>query len=174
MKYASKKALLDDIRSEHDTLIELIGSIPQKRYAEPGVWGDGWTIKDLLAHLDEWHRMFLRWHRDGVAGRSPAMPAEGYKWNELRELNRVIREKRKIASWKRVLTAFEGSYAEVLSLAEGLSERQLLSPGHFAWTKKYTVTTYLGANTASHYRFAIKTLKKWQSRADRGGAGRPR
>ena len=117
---------------------------------------------DLVAHLDEWHRMFLRWHRDGLAGRTPAMPAEGYKWNELRELNRVVREKHKSASWKRVLAAFEDSYAEVVSLAEGLSEKQLLASGHFAWTKKYTLTTYLGANTASHYRFAIKTLKKWQ------------
>jgi hypothetical protein len=126
------------------------------------VWGDGWTIKDLVAHLAEWHVMFLRWYREGADGRTPVMPAEGYKWNETRKLNHDIHAKHENASWKRVLGMFEDSYAEVLALAGGLSERELLTPGHFAWTKKYPLATYLGPNSASHYRFAIKTLKKWQ------------
>jgi hypothetical protein len=31
----------------------------------------------------------------------------------------------------------------------------------FAWTGKNPLTTYLGANTCSHYRTATKILKRW-------------
>jgi hypothetical protein len=47
------------------------------------------------------------------------------------------------------------------ALARGLPERELLEPGRFAWTGKNPLTTYLGANTASHYRTATKILKRW-------------
>lgn len=161
MKYESKKALIAQIEGEHATLVELVDSIPPKLRESPGVWGDGWNVKDLLAHLTEWEQMFLRWHRDGTVGKTPDMPAKGYKWNEIRALNRAIREKHKDVSWRRVRTAFDASYQEVLALAKKRTENQLLSPGQFAWTKKYPLTTYLGANSCSHYRFAIKALRRW-------------
>jgi len=53
VKYASKQALLESIETEHSALLELLAAIPEERYHEEGVWGDGWTIDDLLAHLAE-------------------------------------------------------------------------------------------------------------------------
>ena len=166
MKYASKKDLIGQIESAHAQLLEIVESIPRRRYAEPGVWGEDWTVKDLLAHLTEWEQMFLRWYRDGLAGEQPAMPAEGYKWNELPRLNREIWRKHRNTSWKRVREAFDQSYEEILSLTRSLSQRQLLTPAVFAWTRKNALTTYLGANTCSHYRAAIKILKRWLRRQD--------
>lgn len=162
MKYASKRDLITQIESEHQGFVELIESIPRNQFNEPGVWGDDWTIKDLVAHLTEWEQMFLRWHREGTAGRKPAMPAEGYKWSETRDLNRAIWKKHKNTSWKRVRDAFDRSFDEVLGLAKSLSENELLEPGQFEWTGKNALTTYLGANTCSHYRTASKIIKRWQ------------
>jgi hypothetical protein len=161
VKFASKRDLIESVQFEHDELLKLLGSIPRRRYAEGGVWGDGWSIKDLFAHLAEWHEMFLQWHRRGVAGETPAMPAEGYKWNQTPVLNRAIWQKRKDESWKKVRADFDKSYAEVLSLAKKLSERQLLTPGYFAWTKRHPLTSYLAPNTCMHYRTASKILKRW-------------
>ena len=161
MKFSSKKELLEDIRTEHEKLMTLAGSIPQKRYKEEGVWGDDWTIKDLFAHLTEWHEMFLGWHRQGLAGEEPAMPAPGYKWGQTPALNRAIQQKHKNESWKKVRAEFDQSYEEVLSLTRKLTEKQLLTPGYFAWTKKHPVTAYLAPNTRMHYRTAAKILKRW-------------
>jgi hypothetical protein len=168
MKYASKKELLDRIETEHEAFVELAAKIPVKRYREEGVWGEGWTIKDLFAHLTEWEQMFLRWYRQGREGEQPALPAEGYKWNELPRLNRAIWKKHRNASWKRVHEAFERSYGEILSLTTSLSGRELLTPGHFAWTGKHPLTTYLGPNTCSHYRAAAGILKRWLKRRGPG------
>jgi hypothetical protein len=161
MRYKSKQLLMDDIRREHDSLCARLREVPKARWRQQGVWGDGWTICDLVAHLAEWQRMFLGWYGDGLRGVTPEMPAAGYKWNETPRLNRAIWVKHRSRSPAAVRADFDSGYRRILQMAEALSPEQLLVPGHFDWTGKYPLTTYLGPNTASHYRFAIKTIKRW-------------
>jgi hypothetical protein len=167
MRYASKEQLLTAIRSEHGRLVELVEGVPPEQRLEPGVWGEGWTLLDLVAHLAEWHRMFLRWYREGLAGQAPEMPAPGFKWNETPRLNREIRARHKDRPWSEIRDDFERSYQEILDLVGELSEGELLVPGHFTWTGKHPLTTYLGANTASHYRFGSKVLERWRRPLER-------
>ena len=161
MRYDSKKELIEDIEKEHQMFLDLVRSIPKSRYSEAGVWGDNWSIKDLLAHLTEWEQMFLSWYRVGIEGDRPALPSKGYKWNQTPALNRAIWDKHRRRSVGDVLADFETSYQEIFSLARELSPKELLAPGHFTWTGKNPLTTYLGANTTSHYRTATKILKRW-------------
>lgn len=174
MKYQSKQALMDDIRAEHDSLCALLREIPKERWRERGVWGDGWTVCDLVAHLAEWQRMFLAWHEAGLRGTPSPMPAAGYKWGETPRLNRAIWRKHRSRSAAAVRADFDSGYSRILGVVEGLSPAQLLVPGHFEWTGRHGLVTYLGPNTASHYRFAIKALKRWlkgpRSRHGRGAA----
>jgi len=167
MRYSSKQELLDSIRREHDTFEEALAQIPGSRYGEAGVWGDGWTVVDLVAHLAEWHAMFLRWCGDGIAGKEPVMPAPGFQWNETPALNRSIWKKHSGQSFEEVWEDFSRSYGEIVYLVEGLSEEVLLEPGHFSWTRKNPLATYLAPNTASHYRFATKVLRRWMRKGAR-------
>jgi hypothetical protein len=161
MRYPSKKALIEDIRREHDSLSARLRGIPAARWREGGVWGDGWTVCDLVAHLAEWQRLFLGWYDDGLRGVAPEMPAPGYKWSETPALNRAIWRKHRMRSQAEVMKDFEAGYQRILQVVESLPSRKLLAPGTFEWTKKYPLTTYLGPNTASHYRFATRALKRW-------------
>jgi len=164
MRFRSKREFVESVEQEHQTFVELVRSVSTSRYREEGVWGDGWTIRDLLAHLTEWEQMFLGWHRAGHDGRQPVMPAPGFKWNETPRLNQAIWSKHRSKSARKVIDEFEASYREMFSLIQQLSEEELLTPGHFAWTGKYPLTTYLAPNTCSHYRFATKILKRWLKR----------
>jgi hypothetical protein len=161
MRYRSKQVLLDDIRAEHDSLCALLHQIPKARWREHGVWGDDWTVCDLVAHLAEWQRMFLAWHEAGLKGTAPQMPAPGYKWSEMPRLNRAIWRKHRSRAPAAVRADFDQGYRRILRVGEGLLPAQLLVPGHFPWTGRHGLVTYLGANTASHYRFAIKAIKRW-------------
>lgn len=165
MKYTSKPELIGDAEKEFAALREMLAAVPEARYREPGVWGDDWTVHDLVAHLSAWHRLFLGWYRAGLEGLDPDLPASGFKWNETPRLNREIREEHADRPTPRVRRELEETHAEVLELARGLSENELLEPGHFAWTGTNGIVTYLGANTASHYRFARKVLKRWRTGA---------
>jgi hypothetical protein len=161
VKYDSKEALVQDIEREYAALVTVLDGIPVPDYREAGVWGDGWTVNDLIAHLSAWHRLFLGWHRDGLAGRTPAMPAQGYRWNETPRLNHDIWRRHKDRPTDELRAELESTHGQALHLARELSEAQILEPGAFAWTGRNALVTYLGANTASHCRFAQKVLKRW-------------
>lgn len=175
MRYESKQALLEDIQTEHGSLCAHLAEIPKARWHEPGVWGDRWTLSDLVAHLAEWQDMFLRWYEDGLRGAQSEMPAAGFKWNETPRLNRAIREKHRARSQAAVRADFDAGFSRIADIVEALTPHQLLAPGHFAWTGKHPLTTYLGPNTASHYRFAIKAIRHWLKRTSvaRASATRP-
>jgi hypothetical protein len=160
MRFASKQEFLDDIEGAHATLMILLHTLPLARCEEP-VWGDDWTVKDLIAHLTEWQRMLFRWFEEGSAGKKPVIPAPGYKYSEMPALNRAIQREHCHDDVHTVMKAFEASHRKVLRLVRSLSEAELLEPGAFEWTGKNPLTTYIGANTGSHYRFATKVLKRY-------------
>ena len=164
MKFRTKDELLAAIEREHATFVELVESLPAARRTEAGAWGDGWTVKDLLAHLTEWERMLLGWYRQGRDGGSPALPAPGYKWNETPRLNADIQRRYETASWRRVRADFDRSYEEILKLAQELDERELFEPGRHPWTGKLPLMTYVAANTSSHYRTASRILRRFRRR----------
>jgi hypothetical protein len=174
MRYQSKEALRQDVRAEHDALVALLGQIPEERHSEPGVWGDGWSLTDLVAHLAEWQTMFLGWYEAGQGGAVVELPAPGYKWNETPRLNRAIREKHRAQSAGSVRAHFDRGYERILALLDGVSQAELLSPGHFRWTGRNALATYLGANSASHYRFARKVIERWRRHSAVPALKRPR
>jgi len=165
MRYTSKEQLLQDVRKEHATLCAMLDAVPPSRLGEAGVWGDGWTVNDLVAHLTAWHRLFLGWYAEGLGGGTPQLPAPGFKWNDLGRLNRAIWAQHKDEAGDVTRAEFESSYGEVLAILEQLSEDELLSPGHFVWTRDHGLVTYLAGNTSSHYRFAQKVLRRWSKQA---------
>ncbi len=167
MRYESRQAMVDDIRAEHDALCARLAEIPKGRHREPGVWGEGWSVTDLVAHLAEWHLLFLTWYEEGQKGATPQLPAPGYKWSELPRLNRDIWQRHRTRSMAQVRHDFDSGYDRILAIVERLSEKQLMSPGQFAWTGRNPLRTYLGGTTSSHYRFAMKVLKRWLGGATR-------
>ena len=56
MKYSSKKAFLEDIQTEYAQLEELLRNLTPEQMCRPGVCSK-WSVKDILAHLNEWHLM---------------------------------------------------------------------------------------------------------------------
>jgi hypothetical protein len=164
MRFTTRQELIQRIEKEHQAFVELAASIPKTRYREEGVWGEGWNIQDLFAHLTEWQQMFLSWYRKGLQGENPAVPAPGFKWSQTPELNRAIWRKHHGKSVKKTLGEFDVSYKEVLSVAHDVSPEELFTPRYFAWTKQSLLATYLAANTSSHYSTATKYLKRWLRR----------
>lgn len=83
--------------------------------------------------------------------------------NELPRLNQSIWRRHRSRSAQSIRADFERGYQRILTIARALSSEQLLAPGYFAWTGTHPLTTHLGPNAASHYRFAQKVLKRWSN-----------
>ena len=156
---ASKLDLLAAIEKEQGALEMLLETLTPEQMTEPGIVGE-WSVKDVLAHLIEWEQMCLGWHAAGLRGETPQLPAPGFKWNQTPQLNQQIYEKHRERPLDEVLEQFQASHREILEVIQGLSNEKLFTTGHFAWTKKNTLGTYMVSATSSHYLWARKEIRK--------------
>jgi hypothetical protein len=154
--------LLEEIRSEREALDRLLDKFTPRMMTRRGVTAAGWSVKDILGHLIGWQQMNLCWYEAGERGEKPAVPAPGLTWKDVRKLNeRIYRRHR-----RRPLEAVRADYAvfhqRMIELIHKTPEPELVKVGRFSWAgPTWTLSDYIRANTASHYRWASKHIGKW-------------
>ena len=165
MRVRSKEHLLETINDTWRDLWSLIDEIDasqcELRTQNDGV--ESWSVKDIIAHLHGWHLLLLKWTK-AKPDVEIEMPAEGFKWNQTAELNQLILEKWKGVAFRSVCRRLKLSHNRVVQFVSGLSETQLLNAGSFSWTKRLPISSYIAPNTTSHYKWAIKKIKRLQKK----------
>ena len=124
-----------------------------------------WAIKDILAHLYAWQQMLFTWYETGLRGETPAVPAPGYKWNQLPALNQQIYTTYCTLTPEQALGLFRESHQNTLLWIESLSDADLITPGRYEWMNHNTLMAYLNSVTAAHYIWALKEAKKALSKS---------
>jgi hypothetical protein len=161
----SKDDLLGEIRKERKALEKLIATLSPAQMMSPGMLGE-WSVKDVLAHLVEWEQMFLGWYHGGQDGQLVHTPAEGYKWNQLRELNQKIYEDNRERGVEEVCGLFENSFREIFHSVEGMTDEELFDATFYPWTNKHALAGWVESNTSSHYHWAWNGIRKGLKRVD--------
>ncbi len=157
-KPTSKTQMLAEIKKEHNALNTLIQGLSPAQMTDPLV-GD-WSAKDVLAHLIEWAQMCLGWYAAGKRGETPPVPAEGYNWRQLPELNQKIYEKHRERSVSDILKEFERVHQQMLTTLQDLPETELFAPKQYPWTRDNLLASYFISATSSHYRWARNEIRK--------------
>lgn len=155
----TRAELLDAMEIEFLDLLAQVDEVPLEHRCTPGAC-EHWSLKDLLAHLDAWHGLFLGWERAGTAGADPQMPAPGYTWKQIPELNAAIWERTKDDSYADVEARLQRSYVSVRAVIEGYGD-DLFDKGVAAWTGTTSVGAYAVSATSSHYAWARKLVKRF-------------
>lgn len=155
----TKQELLSLSKANFTKLLYLIHSFPNKEKEFPkGTLNR--NIKDVLAHLHEWHLMMLDWYKVGMSGKKLMMPAKGYTWKTLPDLNKKIWEKYKDIAFEEAATMLDQSFKEVQKLIKKHSEEELFEKKRYQWTGSTSLAAYLISSTSSHYDWAFKLIKK--------------
>ncbi len=156
----NKTELVDASRKNFDLLLNFIDQIPEEsREKKYDLNGRDETIGDVLCHLYEWHLMMERWYADGMAGKKPAIPKEGYTWKTLPEMNRVIWAQYKGTGSKDAINLLKKSHKKIMALIEKHSDEELFTPKQYPWTGTTSLGAYFISSTSSHYDWALKTIK---------------
>jgi hypothetical protein len=155
----NKSQLLAAAHKEEQMLEKLLAGMTPEQLTQAAPPA-GWAIKDILAHLYEWHQMFFTWYETGLHGGIPAVPAAGYKWSQLPALNQHIFEKYCQLSPEQTLAMFHESHQKTIRFIEDLPEKDLITPGLYKWMNQNTLMAYLNSITAAHYVWAIKDIRK--------------
>lgn len=144
---------------EFDRLWQVVSSVTDDDRARPGVC-EAWSVKDLLAHLDAWHEMFIAWEAAGSRGELPPMPAEGFSWAQTPALNEEIFQRHQADDWDDVEQRLRRSHARVLERLTDYDENDLFTKRRYTWTGSTSVASYAISATSSHYAWATKLIRR--------------
>ncbi|MDL5513918.1 ClbS/DfsB family four-helix bundle protein [Arenibacter sp. M-2] len=157
----NKTELLDLGKKNFELLRDFIDGFSEKgQNSEFPIGTMNRNIRDVLMHLHHWHLMMIDWYTIGMKGEKPEMPAKGYTWRTVPELNRWICEKYKDTSLEDAKKNFNSSYEKVRSLIEKHGDEELFEKKRYKWTGTTSLGAYFVSATSSHYDWAIKLIKK--------------
>jgi hypothetical protein len=158
----TKDELLKASQENFSKLMELVHSYSDEEvHREFPIGSMNRNIRDILAHLHEWHLMMLGWYEVGMSGEKPDMPAKGYTWAALPKLNRKIWEDYQNTKLEDAKTSLYESDKKVQALIQKHSDSELFEKKRYKWTGSTSLGAYLISNTSSHYDWAIKRIKKF-------------
>lgn len=141
-------------------LIEIIESVPvRKRTITIEIEGRDKNFRDVLMHLYEWHAMLERWYREGMDGDTPSMPAPGYMWRTIKQLNMQIWENYQDITIHQAIKKLKLSHERVMNLVQSHTNEEIMTKKYYKWTKTSNLYSYFAANTYKHYIWAIKKCK---------------
>jgi len=159
-KQDSKEQLLKDIRTERRRLEKNLFILSQDDMIQPNVTGN-WSVKDILAHLIAWEKLFLEWYSAGKEGVDPDTTPVGMSKNKIDAINQQIYENNKERSLHQILSEFQTSFQRILSVIEAIPEDDLFVRGRFSWTSSLTLADYVAGNTCNHYAWAKSQIRKY-------------
>jgi hypothetical protein len=158
-KRLPKTELLQEIGVERSKLDALLEQLTPRQMTQGGATLAGWSVKDILAHLIAWQQMNLNWYATGLRGETPEIPKS---WKDIRKVNDRIYRKHHRRSLKAVLADYNAFHQKMLELIEEVPDRDFAAVGRLAWTgPTWTLSDCIRWNTASHYRWAYKHIRKW-------------
>lgn len=160
-KPKSKKELLEISQENYKILIDLVNSYSMEEIRKDFPKGTmNRNIRDVLAHLHHWHLMMLDWYKIGMAGEKPKMPAKGYTWKTLPDLNFKIWQTYQDWDLEKIKELLNESYTEIQKLITNHTNEELFEKRRYKWTGTTSLGAYLISNSSSHYHWAIKLIKK--------------
>lgn len=157
----TKEALIKLSHMNYEKLFAFIDDLPEeKRNSEFPSEFLNRNIRDVLAHLHYWHSLLLSWYEQGMKGEKPEMPAAGYTWRTVPDLNKEINQKYKNVPLNEVKKLLDASFKNVQNIIQKHSNDELFEKRKFKWTGTTSLGAYVVSATSSHYEWALKLIKK--------------
>lgn len=117
------------------------------------------SIRDVIAHRAHWVGLFLGWYADGMAGKTLELPAPGYKWNDLKRYNAMLRKKYAHLDWPDARARLASAHEQLLAWMQGHSQDELYGGPMPGGGNTWTPGRWAEAAGPSHYRSAAKHIR---------------
>jgi hypothetical protein len=118
---------------------------------------------DIVAYQIGWGSLLVGWEKIELAGKTPEMPAPGFKWNQLGELAKSFYEKQSKKSLQQLKKEFTELYQVLIEWINSLTEKELFQPKQRDWTgEKWAMVKWIQVNTIAPYRSARTKVRRWK------------
>ncbi|MWV62059.1 ClbS/DfsB family four-helix bundle protein [Helicobacter saguini] len=159
----NKGELLESTQNEFAKLFKFIESIPPRSQISPfknALKGNSRdkNLRDVLIHLYEWHILLLNFTQNITRITPLPFFPNGYNWKTYPKLNCEFHAKHQGTDLESAKALLIASHADIMRNIENLSEIELFGK-NFAWCGNVTLGSYYVSSGASHYIWALKTIK---------------
>ncbi len=159
--------LLNTIQSEYANLETLIAPLNEMQLCSPSL-EEGWSIKDILAHIAAWERLCTGWLEQFLQGQTSQLSEEIptgmndriFLENRNRPLHEVQKDFRQM---------HERFLQQVTTLIHTFSEEEITTPHRFAWTEPWqgwvepqghSLLAIIADNSYHHYRNHAQQIRR--------------
>lgn len=158
----NKKDLQDVLRQNYKKLRAELVNIPTNLSRKETVEGRI-SVADIIAYQIGWGKLLLNWYAEGKKGHIPAMPAKGYKWNQLGDLAKKFHSDYRHKSLEELLPIFDSVVEKVIEIVDNETNENLYKLGIYEWTgDKWPLGRWINVNTSSPYKSASAKIRKWK------------
>lgn len=157
----NKNELLSLSQKNFELLLQFIDALPESEKVKefpPGTMNR--NIRDVLAHLYHWQLMMKQWYDVGMTGKKPDIPAKGYTWKTVPQLNHKIWEEYASYALHDIRNKLTGTHTQMTELIQKHSNEELFEKKRYPWTGTTSLGAYFIGATSSHYDWALKLIKK--------------
>jgi hypothetical protein len=159
----NKAQLLDAMKQGFAKLEAELSPIDSEEPLHPGMEGHArgttMSVNDLVAYLNGWGQLVLKWVDLRDRGLEPDFPDTGYKWNELGALAQKFYRDQQGLDFPDRLGKLRATHARLVALVERLDDDALYGR---SWYDRWTLGRMIQFNTASPYANARARIRKWK------------
>ncbi len=161
-----KAELLERMRAGREEWDALVSQIPDGVRSEP-MLPDGWSVKDLIAHVaayENWTAAQMRAASEGRAATDmelygvEELPPDPEGW-DLDRQNAAIYARYKDMPLADVSTFSARAFVDLIAAVESLSEEDLATPGAQSWAGDATLLALIPGQCYAHYAQHIDDLR---------------
>ncbi len=156
----TKSQLLDAITDGRKKFEERLAQLDEDQMTTPGL-ESGWSVKDVLAHIQVWEARMISWLEDAQRGEIPQMLPPGMTWDDLDQMNEETYLQNRDRPLSEVLTEFHQSFPKVLDIVKIIPEEDLIDPDRFEWREGKPLWFIVASNTFWHYDEHDKSIREW-------------
>jgi hypothetical protein len=161
----NKSELLKNVKDSFQKLDSEFDDISKMASRKKEIKG-GISACDVLAYQIGWGQLLLGWEKSERSGKTPFMPAKGYKWNELGRLAEFFYDEHRGETLENLRRKFKKTVNEVSAMIDELPENELFKPKQRQWTGgKWPMVKWIQINTVAPYSSARTKLRRWKKRA---------
>jgi hypothetical protein len=151
---SDKKHYLDQMQAEFARWETLLAGLSEARIISPDL-PDGWSIKDVVAHLMAWQTITNARLQAALQGGEPLFsnwPAglEPDGDEHLEAINAWIYAAHCDRSWAEVHHDWRAGFQRILEAVEAIPESDLLEAGRYPWIAGYPLAAILEGTTEHH------------------------
>ena len=160
----TKASILRQLSTGYTALEELLASLDEKDYLKQGVI-PGWSIKDILAHINSWHRRLLSILNAAISHEEPPLAGPD-SVEALDKLNAEFYQENKSLPLNQVLADFHTSFQHIFDITQAMPEEDLINPQRFSWTHGQPLWQSIAGDTYEHYQEHLIQIQQWLAKSE--------